>query len=928
MSSSIVDEDTAQTLDSGRQTVGAMLSTIQTHLQKVFIIFVVGFLGTFYALRAVIWDWLRAVTESEMPAQVAEQHEIIVTTPFEVILLQAKIGIVGGILIAIPPLLYFSRHELRARGYWPQTPIARWKLVGMGLMSFLLFVGGVSYAYGLFFPLILGFLAEFAFNVGIDPTWSIVMWTEFLVLLTISFGLAAQLPLMMSSLAYAEIVPYETFRDKWKYAIMGIFVFGAMFSPPDPISQVMWALPLIVLYAFSLGLTRFIVNLKRGGRANIVGTAKRNLGKLLGIPLLLAAGAYAALVSGLGEYVNEEFLAPRDVVLPEALWLQELLGVPQEVALAVGAGAALFVLSFLLIGFFLLVSSVEEPPSQSGGRMGDPESIDLEGLDANGVHAAPQAAFEELSEEEALSVARGAMEDDDPEKAQAVLDRYDAVHEEEAETDEDEGTADAATGSSSEGQTAGADADPETDEEDVGGILTGTASGVFASFSEEKDEDDIGGYLYDMKYIADSLRSRMLLIFAVFGLVLVGVFTFFYMGGVRVITQDFVSRMPAAVVDIDDIRIIDLHPVETLIFIIKVSTIAGLLSILPMVLYYAWPAMKERGLTTGQRSVVYEWTIAFTLALAGGTFLGYYYIAPSLIGFLVYDAVQGGMVISYRISSFSWLIIYTTVGVGLLACVPVTMWMLFRGRLASYGAMRNRWREFTIAVFAVAGVFTPAGVLTMFLVAVPTMLVYWVGLGGLHAATLGGRRDFGDQPVAETNSGNSKWLVGILAVLVTVGVAVSMTGGLGTVLSDDSEIPEEEGPDAGVEPGDEDDEDDVGADDGSEEASDGAEGGEDTDGPDDPDGTDTADDTDDAGDQGTDETDDENDAFDEGDAAEEDDNEADDQDAPAADDADTEDADEADEQDDDDGDVDETEDDEAEADGDDDDGIEIIDPEG
>ncbi|WP_122088116.1 twin-arginine translocase subunit TatC [Halalkalicoccus subterraneus] len=784
MSSSIVDEDTARSLDSGRQTIGAVLSTIQTHLQKVFIIFVVGFLGTFYALRAVVWDWLRAVTESEMPAQVAAQHEIIVTTPFEVILLQAKIGIVAGIIIAIPPLLYLSRHELRARGYWPQTPIARWKLVGIVLMSISLFAAGVAYAYGLFFPLILGFLAEFSYNVGIDPTWSIVMWTELLVLLTISFGLAAQLPLAMTSLAYAEIVPYETFRDKWKHAIVGIFVFGAMFSPPDPISQIMWALPLIVLYAFSLGMTRFIVTLKRGGRANVGRTVKRNVGTLFGIPLLLATGLYAALVSGLLTYTTQRFLLPRDIVLPEARWLQELLGVPQQVALAVGAAAILFVFVFLLVGFYLLVSSVEEAPAGSTGRMGDPGAIDLSTLDATGIEAAPAAAFEELTEKEALALARDAMEADNPEKAQAILDRFDAVH----GTDDSEGTTAEAVGDT-EGEAANADTDATDDDEDedVGGVLTGTASGMFAAFSDEKDEDDIGGYIYDVKYIADSLRSRLLWIFAVFGLALIGVFTFFYMGGVRIITQDFVSRMPRAVVSIDDIRIIDLHPVETLIFIIKVSTLAGALAVLPMVIYYAWPAMKERGLTTGQRSVVYEWTITIALALGIGTFLGYYYIAPGLIGFLVYDAVQGGMLISYRISKFSWLIIYTTVGVGLLACVPLTMWMLFRGKVASYGAMRNRWREVTIAVFAVAGLVTPVSVLTMFIVAIPTMLAYGLGLGGLWAITLGGRRDFGEE-VVETDGGNARWLALIVAALVLVGGAVAMTGGIGALVSEDGRI--------------------------------------------------------------------------------------------------------------------------------------------
>ena len=779
MSSSIVDEDTARSLNSGKESLGAVLSTIQTHLQKVFIVFVIGFLGTFYALRAYVWDWLKLVTVSEMPPEVADQHEIIVQTPFEVILLQAKIGIVAGIFLAIPPLLYLSRHELRDRGYWPQTTIARWKVASIVLLSFGLFLGGITYAYALFFPLILGFLAEFSLGVGVTPRWSIVMWTEFLVLLTISFGLAAQLPLAMSSLAYAEIVPYETFRDNWRYAIVGIFGFGALFSPPDPISQIMWALPLIVLYGFSLGLTRFIVNLKRGGRAEIGPTFRQNAGKLLGGPLLLAAAVYAALVSG--AYLYFELLQPRGIDPPEALWLQDALGTSQEVALAVGAAAATFGLGFVVLGLYYLFTSVNADPAAGSGPMGDPTAIDLEPLDAAGVRAAPPAAFEGLSEEEALALARSAIDDDEGEKAEAILDRFDEVHQQDGTgevTSEGAGATKGAAGSDTAetgGDAAGAESESET-----AGVVEDTATGMFAAFSEEKDEDDIGGYIYDIRYIADSLRSRLLYIFAVFGLVLTGTFTFFYLGGVRVITEIFVARMPAAVLDPEDLRIIDLHPVETLIFIIKVSTMLALLAILPMVLYYAWPAMKDRGLTAGQRSVVYEWTVVFTLTLVGGTLLGYYYIAPGIIGYLAYDAIQGGMIISYQISKFSWLIIYTTVGVGLLACIPVTMWMLFRGKVASYAAMRNRWREMTIAVFTVAGVFTPISVLTMFLVAIPTMLAYGIGLAGLWIVTAGGRRDHvpREERIVNSDEGNAKWLAMILAVLVLVGLGVAATGGI------------------------------------------------------------------------------------------------------------------------------------------------------
>ncbi|WP_336343049.1 twin-arginine translocase subunit TatC [Halalkalicoccus ordinarius] len=823
MSSSIVDEDTARSLNSGKESIGAVLSTAQTHLQKVFIIFVVGFLGTFYALRAYVWDWLKWVTVSEMAPEVAEEHEIIVQTPFEVILLQAKIGIVAGILIALPLLLYLSRHELRARGYWPQTPISRWKAVAIALLSLGLFVGGVVYAFAVFFPLILGFLATFSLGVGVTPTWSIVMWTEFLVLLTISFGLAAQLPLAMSSLAYIEVVPYETFRDKWRYAILGIFMFGALFSPPDPISQIMWALPLIVLYGFSLGLTRFIVNLKRGGRAEIGPTFRRNAGKLIGAPLLLAAALYAALVSGAGRYLHDELLAPRGIALPEALWLQQVLGVSREIALAVGAAGATFLLAFAVLGLYYLFTSVNVEES-AGGRMGDPAGIDLAPLDAAGVRAAPDAAFEALSEEEALKLARSAIDDGEGEKAEAILERFDAAHEDDAD-----GDASATNAETTAGTETGADAGAETAAGE-GGVVQDTATGMFAAFSEEKDEDDIGGYIYDIKYIADSLRSRLFVIFAVFGLVLMGTFTFFYLGGVRVITEDFVSRMPAAIVSVEDFRIIDLHPVETLIFIIKVSTMLAALAILPMLLYYAWPAMRDRGLTTGQRSVVYEWTVAFVLALVGGTLLGYYYIAPGIIGFLVYDAVRGGMIISYQISKFSWLIIYTTVGVGLLACVPITMWMLFRGKVSSYRAMRNRWREMTIAVFAVSGVFTPISVLTMFLVAIPTMLAYGLGLAGLWVVTAGGRRDHvppDDRSIgSESDEGSAKWLALILAILVLVGIGV-VAGGVSSVVDDTSfgsDDPPEEPPLEEDDPGEPADDDSTAADD--EAADENASGGD------------------------------------------------------------------------------------------------------
>jgi len=58
--SSALDEDTRQTLDAGRETAGAMLRSAQKDLQKVFIVFLVGFIGSFYALRLYVWGRRRS----------------------------------------------------------------------------------------------------------------------------------------------------------------------------------------------------------------------------------------------------------------------------------------------------------------------------------------------------------------------------------------------------------------------------------------------------------------------------------------------------------------------------------------------------------------------------------------------------------------------------------------------------------------------------------------------------------------------------------------------------------------------------------------------------------------------------------------------------------------------------------------------------
>ena len=804
----MLDDDTRRAVNSGRETVGAMLSAAQQELQKVFIVFVLGLVGTIFFLRRWGWEILKGVMEARMDELTAESARIIVRTPFDVILLQIKLGLGVGILLAIPLLLYYGRGPLRRRGILPEGPDERWKTWLLGVLAAALFVGGIAYAYYIFFPIAFNFLTVYTMQIGFSPSYDIVKWTHFIILLTFSFGLAAELPLAMSALSYGGIVPYEYFRDKWRYAIMGIFLFGALFSPPDPFTQLMWAAPLIVLYGFSLYLSKFFTAARRSGSAHIRAKLWANRNRILG-PFVVVTGV-AFLIAASVEQVNATLA---DLGLSYGLTL-EGLGLPFEGLALAGAVALLWglVLAFPLVVYYSM------PELEPRERRPKPAGIDLAELDADGVEAAPVEAFLELSEDEAVGIAREALDDGDDEKAQLVLDRFDDAKEaEEAAEDAD---------------LAGAGA---SQSKDAGDVAKETTAGVVDAFTEEETtEEDIGGYYYDFAFILESLTSRSFRVAGIFMASMILTFFALYQGGFKLIRDDFFSRLPQQVLE-EEVSVVALHPVEAILFEIKMSLIVAVLITLPALLYYAWPAIERRfrGIThsydtppagsaiaarwnrvaaffvlvaglvyagatgdvgplgaldpgesvtlfgytldaqqalyanaagygllfgAGPAAAYYAWPSlrerwmvessrgAFLLwagTLVGGvvvgSLLGYFYIAPGIISYLVIDAVDAGMRISYTINDFFWLVFATTAGIGLLADIPLTMWLFHRTGIVSYSTMREHWRGVVFVVFVAAAFFTNHSIITMVVFGIPISLMYAIGLAGLWVGTFPSR---------------------------------------------------------------------------------------------------------------------------------------------------------------------------------------------
>ncbi|TKX76497.1 preprotein translocase subunit TatC, partial [Halorubrum sp. SD626R] len=195
-----------------------------------------------------------------------------------------------------------------------------------------------------------------------------------------------------------------------------------------------------------------------------------------------------------------------------------------------------------------------------------------------GVRAAPDDVFAQMDEAESLGLAQAAMADDDPEKAQAILDRYDAVADADGGDSGADGSADSGAGGSGGSGGAGGSGDDGL----VGAMQdrTSRASTTFLSEltdgNEDEAEDDIGGYYTDLKFIFDSLRSRSFRLVAVFSAVMAAAFTWLYLGGLAAVRNDLERRVPAQIEG--GINIITLHPVEALIFMVKFSLLLGVIA--------------------------------------------------------------------------------------------------------------------------------------------------------------------------------------------------------------------------------------------------------------------------------------------------------------------------------------------------------------
>jgi len=165
-----------------------------------------------------------------------------------------KAGVVTGLCISFP-WIFYCIWDFVAAGLYPNEK----KYVHyFAPISTILFLSGIALAYFFVFNPVLSFLFSFNEQLGIAPEMRINDWLSFVLFLPLGFGLAFQLPLVMLFLNRIGLFTIDAYLSKWRIAVMCIFVLAMLLTPADPISMLLLAVPLTMLYFLGIVMCRYM----------------------------------------------------------------------------------------------------------------------------------------------------------------------------------------------------------------------------------------------------------------------------------------------------------------------------------------------------------------------------------------------------------------------------------------------------------------------------------------------------------------------------------------------------------------------------------------------------------------------------------------------------------------------------------------------
>ena len=218
------------------------LEELRTRLIRCFIAVAIGS-AIAYGFKEVIFSLLTQPLLDVLP----KGDSIVFTGLPEAFFTYLKVSLLAGLLLA-SPVIIFEIWMFIAPGLYKKE---KWVMAPAIVLSVAFFTGGALFGYFLVFPFGFKFFLGFA-SESLKALPTMREYLSFASKLLVAFGVAFELPIFITLLAIMGLVTPAFLRKNRKYAVVFFFVIGAILTPPDVVTQILLATPMILLYELSI----------------------------------------------------------------------------------------------------------------------------------------------------------------------------------------------------------------------------------------------------------------------------------------------------------------------------------------------------------------------------------------------------------------------------------------------------------------------------------------------------------------------------------------------------------------------------------------------------------------------------------------------------------------------------------------------------
>lgn len=223
------------------------LIELRDRLLRIVLGFIVVFIG-FFPFANKIYALLAAPLLSKLPAG-GQMIATAVTTPFFV---PMKVAMMAAFIVSLPHTMYQVWGFVAPGLYSHEKKF----MIPVIIASSSLFLAGMAFAYFVVFPVVFGFIVGTA-PQGVAVMTDIGNYLDFVLTLFFAFGLAFQVPIAVVMTVRFGWLTVAQLKEARGYVVVAAFIMGAIFTPPDIISQFMLAMPIWMLFELGLIVASF-----------------------------------------------------------------------------------------------------------------------------------------------------------------------------------------------------------------------------------------------------------------------------------------------------------------------------------------------------------------------------------------------------------------------------------------------------------------------------------------------------------------------------------------------------------------------------------------------------------------------------------------------------------------------------------------------